>query len=145
MRHPAIPIAFPDTTLAELELRDAQDAIGTGAVWDCSALYIAGGLGEAIADPIVNGLSASHVPQSVLDDVLQGSDNPHLESGSDEPQGSLRLTPAGEPVFVQHSQEATEKAKARAKGMAALARRLTTTPDTEAGDPDELAEFLRGK
>jgi hypothetical protein len=97
----ALPLEFGDLALREIERQGARDAIGKSAVWESSALYIAGGLDAEIEPIIRRALPGSVIPQSVLDDASAGADQPFgdeegLELGWDASADRPQITEIGE-------------------------------------------------
>jgi hypothetical protein len=123
-----LPLGFGDTALDDLERADAAAAIGHGAVWDSSALVIAGGLGGDVLQAIRQALPASVIPQSVLEDTDHASHEPFgqegeemLFAGWDAATDSPRITVV--------DPETVARDRYRAEGVFEIARQIRAVPD----------------
>jgi tetratricopeptide (TPR) repeat protein len=136
-----LPIGYGDPTLSAQELADAHATILRPAVWDASALYVAGGLDEEVVNAVVSALPGSVLPQAILDDVIAWGDGPianpdgeQMFLGWDAASQSPRVTivPADE----------TARQRASARGVHELAQRLIPVPNGDAAKPGRFDELL---
>ena len=138
----ALPLAFGDPALRELERQAARDAIGKSAVWESSALFIAGGLGDEIEGIIRRALPGSVVPQSVLDDASAGADQPFGDEEGLELGWDAR---ADRPQIAEISEQQRRTDRLSAEGVLRIARELRPVPDLESGSPGDFDELLGEK
>jgi len=133
LRLPFLPLGFSERNLDELELGDAGESLGRSAIWDPSSLFVAGGLGQEIADRIRQAFPNSVISNSTLADadVLTG----HLG----KPIGHLGYERAsGQGRLSGTDADTLEREAACGQGRIELARKLGPLPDF---DPDSQAPF----
>ncbi|HEX6680906.1 MAG TPA: hypothetical protein VF063_09695 [Gaiellaceae bacterium] len=136
-----LPLGYSDPALEQLEEADAAAAIGSGAVWDSGAIFVAGGLGGQAADSIRKALPTSIVPQSVLDDINHAADVIEDDQGSGRREISLHPV-THEPLLHEWSQEEVVRERTRAKGMLELARKMPAVADVDPANPTPLDEYI---
>jgi hypothetical protein len=136
-----LPLGYSDPALDEQEEADAAAAIGSGAVWDTGAIFIAGGLGGQAADAIRRALPASVVPQSVLDDINQAA--APAEDGEGSGRREITVHPiTREPLLHEWAEDEVVRERARAKGMLDLVRRISAVPNVDPASPTPLDEVI---
>jgi tetratricopeptide (TPR) repeat protein len=136
-----LPLGYGDATLDEVEVADATAAIGKPAVWDASAFYVAGGLGDEVVDAATNILPASVLAQSTLEDIAASASGPVADAdgeqtllGWDQAAGQPRLTiiPADE----------VARQRAALSGVFTLARSLRSIEDADPLSPGRYDELV---
>lgn len=135
-----LPLGYGDPTLDDLERADAAAAIGGPAVWDSSALVVAGGLGDPATRTIVTSLPGAIVPLAVLQDADQASQQTVRDA---EEQMFAGWDPVAErPTVTVLDADWIARDRSRAEGVLSLARRLRDVPDTNAAEPTKYDEVI---
>lgn len=136
-----LPLGFGDPALNDLERADAEAAFGKPTVWDTSALYVAGGLGNEVISTIKSHLPASVVAQSVLDDVVVAAGRPTADTAGE--QTVVGWDPVlGKPTVAVVPAEEVARTTAALGGMLDIARSLRVTEDADPTNPGRFDEFL---
>lgn len=141
LRLDALPLAYGDPALTEIERGDAADALArAAAVWDPAALFVVGGMEAEVRDMLRGALPASVIGQAALDEAAADGGAPrrktHEEVSVEPERGELR--------WLEWPQEQVLREHARVDGTLALARGVpppTLPPASDNEDP-ALAQML---
>ncbi|MBA2360993.1 MAG: hypothetical protein H0V79_08695 [Actinobacteria bacterium] len=141
LRLEALPLAYGDSPLTEIERGDAADALaGAAAVWDPAALFVVGGMEVELRDLLRAALPASVIVQAALDEAAADGGAPRRETHEEvavEPQ-------TGELRWLEWPQEQVLREHARVDGTLALARGFPapTLPPPSTDEDPALARML---
>lgn len=133
-----LPVGSTATALRDVERADAAEAIGKGAVWDSSALFISATLGPDLAARLKNALPLSHVPHAVLEDADDTQTKPERPG---EPGLTMGYDPdAGRAIVTETPSARIARDADRAAALLALAQQLDVAFDA---DPDSDERWSR--
>jgi hypothetical protein len=138
---PALPLGYSEAAVDSEERANAADALAKrAAVWDQSAIFVVGGLGDTSRAALRNALPASLIAESTFEDV--SSD---LRKLTENQTGHISYNPAAEGLVMGETSAAEREAEGRrAKGMAELADGLTVRPDYRREEEEKLEEEVKG-
>jgi len=135
-----IPLGYGEEALARAEVDDALAAIGLGAVWDQTSLFVVGGLGDDLLPAALQALQKSVICQSALDDCI--TDRARPQSG-DERMDLVFNRVAGEAELIPWAPDDVARDRHRSEGMLALAQGLEVEPDLLESDTGPEADTAR--
>jgi tetratricopeptide (TPR) repeat protein len=138
----ALPVAFGDPTLEELEFQDAQGAMTTAAVLDPSALAMLAMLGTEVEQAVRNALPGSIIAQATLQDADRA-----VDPASDPRASTAVLTrdATGQPRILSTDCADAVRRAALQEQHSRLAKSLSVEPDAVPGSDDELERALLGE
>ena len=143
LRLGVLPIGYGDRALDELERSDAVEALGRGAIWDPSSLFVVGGLGQTLSEAIRNALPGSLIPQATLEDCDQSSSAPGTASDEISEMG---YDPTSSEGWVNTWDEGdTQREHERATGMLKLGQALEVVPDSDAESGGRWNQLLQAE
>ena len=132
MSLPALPLSYPDDAFERLDRADAAAAYDAGgAVWDESALFIAGGLGEPLTRMLWSALPASRLARATLDAAAGDATAPRGEH-----EGRL-FVQDGVLATAERDEEQQRAEDLRRKGTLDLARELQLLPSPKDRPADD--------
>jgi hypothetical protein len=110
-------------------------------VWDASALYVVGGLGEGAVEAVFSALPGSVLPQSTLDDVIGWGDGPTPNVEGEQTILGWDAETQSPHITVIPADE-VERQRASARGIRDLAHRLLPVADRDSTNPGKFDELL---
>jgi aspartyl-tRNA(Asn)/glutamyl-tRNA(Gln) amidotransferase subunit C len=138
-----LPIRTADPLQRRAEVDHARDALGKGAVWDSSSLFIIGAAAAnaAVAETVLAALPLSVLPQSVLVDADLAADAGVAEAQEEQLEAGWDPV-ADAPRIIKIPPAAVVEIRRRVKDTLRLARRLRVIPDVDRTRPTQFDHLV---
>lgn len=135
-----LPLGYSDEQRASEERNAAASALDArAAIWDSTATYVVGRLGDPLTETLRNALPASLLAESTFEDIT--GDEARM---TDQRTGHIAFDPGSGKLIMGEADDAEREAEARrVAGMTKMARGFSVRADLGAtGEKDPLREML---
>jgi hypothetical protein len=133
----SLPLGFGQPALDTHERAAANDAIGGGAVWDPSSIYISNLLGNDVANRIGQALPGSLIATQTLEDADAAA------SGGGPAASEIGYDPATQRAFMRTAPEQEiEHQRSSIDSALNVAKALDVRAPVQSGDEDQLSNVI---